>query len=59
MKKTLYKDETFTLEATKDEYNNLRLTQIFKQGEHASIDEIILPAEQQQVLLEYLQNQLN
>ena len=42
------------LEAEKDEYNNLKLKQIFKQGDHTSIDEIILPIEQQEKLMNYL-----
>lgn len=58
MEKTIYKDDTFTLEASKDENNNLRLTQFFKQGSHTAIDEILLPQDQQQALLNYLQNLL-
>lgn len=54
MKKTLYQDENFVLEAEKDEYNNLTIKQVFIQDEHKAIDTLILTQDQQVALMNYL-----
>ena len=54
MKHILLEDGDFKLEATKDNYGNVRLTHTFKQGVHIDVDEMLLTKDQQSALKEFL-----